>query len=75
MNKKETPNGEIESKDISQKQIDSSKRLQVLSKHVSKAINDAHIETGEHFSLLEVIHVMNQNINVYVKHGLKQEWS
>lgn len=34
---------------------------------------DEEIEGG--FTILEVIHVMNQNINVYVKHGLKTEWS
>lgn len=59
----------------SEKQIASSKRMQLLSKKVSEAIKQADEEIEGEFTLLEIIHVMNQNVAVYCRHGLKQEYS
>lgn len=60
---------------ISESQIKSSKRMQILSKHISEAIRNANEEIEDEFTLIEVVHVFNQNANTYVRHGLKQEWS
>jgi hypothetical protein len=63
--------GEVQ---IPKKQLDSSKRMQILSKHISKAIRDANDEIEGDFTISEVIHVLNNNLSAYVSHGLKSEW-
>lgn len=60
---------------IPEEQIKSSKRMSILSKHVSEAIKKADKEIEGEFTLMEVIHVMNQNSITYIRHGLKNEWS
>ena len=60
---------------ISQKQIESSKRMQVLSKNISDAIKKSNDEIDGEFTMMEIIYVMNQNVNAYAKHNLKNEWS
>tara|TARA_R110000851_G_scaffold108617_1_gene230049 strand:- start:31219 stop:31491 length:273 start_codon:yes stop_codon:yes gene_type:complete len=71
----ERPSQKPDEVKIPKKQLDSSKRMQTLSKEVSKAIKTASEAIDGDFTLMEVIHVMNQNINAYVTHGLKSEWS
>lgn len=59
---------------VNEKQVASSKRMQVLSKHISEAIQKADEEIEGEFTFMEVMFVMNQNIKHYAVHGLNQEW-
>ena len=60
---------------VSEKQIASSKRMQVLSSKVSEAIKQADEETEGEFTMTEIQFVMTKTANMYGTHCLKNEWS